>query len=574
VLVRLSSNRAEFKPITFQPGFNAIVAERAPDSTDQDSRNARGKSTLLSILDYVLGGTFDKKLQPLADDGWEFTLELQLFGGAVIATRALAGGNKLSVIGMGAAKEIIAPYLVEGQIGVEDWKDLLGLGLFRLEPLAEKVSGGISVRTLLSYVIRTDAPKDPLKVISVQSATSSREHIAFLLDLDWNVILDLANVDKSLKQLKTITAAARDGLVSTLRPESDLALERAALLTEVEEWESRIQGFRVLEDPNSLVQRADELTAEISVLRDEAVVDGRMRALYVSSLSEDANDAQSVVDIEGLFAAAGAVLANGFTKQMHDVAAFHANLLTNRRAFLRDEIENLDERIRVRKADLSRLDEQRVGALRTLDAGGALEELNELRNELASVQARIAAVDLQIEQARELVTTREELKLQQSTLRKGATEQLASSRQKLDHVGAQFSQKMRRLYGKDAALTVEVDNAGYKFTVSVPGSGSSGVDRMKLFCFDLTLLEEGAVSARHPDFLVHDSVVFDGVDPRQLAKALRFAQDMVQTTGGQYICTINSNDIPQDVIEEEWFNDGIVRSILDTEVGGLVGREF
>lgn len=574
MLVSLSANRAEFRPITFQPGFNSVVAERAPDSTDQDSRNARGKSTLLSILNYVLGGTFDKKMQPLADDGWEFTLELELFGGTIRATRALAAGKKLSVAGTGAATEIIAPYLVEGQIGVEDWKDLLGLGLFRLEPSEEKISGGISVRTLLSYVIRTDAPKDPLKVISVQSATSSREHIAFLLDLDWNVILDLANVEKGLKQLKTITAAARDGLVTTLRPESDLALERAALLNEVEEWESRIQGFRVLEDPNSLVQRADELTAEISLLRDEAVVDGRMRALYVSSLADDANDVASTVDIEGLFTAAGAVLADGFTKQMRDVAAFHANLLTNRRAFLRDEIENLDARIRARKADLSRLDEQRAGALRTLDAGGALEELNELRNELASVQARIAAVDLQIQQARELVTTREDLKLQQSTLRKGATEQLANSRQKLDHVGAQFSQKMRRLYGKDAALTVEVDNAGYKFTVSVPGSGSSGVDRMKLFCFDLTLLEEGAVSARHPDFLVHDSVVFDGVDPRQLANALRFAQEMVQTTGGQYICTINSNDIPEDVLGEEWYKNGIVRSILDTEVGGLLGREF
>ena len=78
MLIRLSANRAEFKPVVFKPGFNAIVAERAPDSTDQDSRNARGKSTLLSILNYVLGGSFDKKMQTLADEQWEFTLELQL----------------------------------------------------------------------------------------------------------------------------------------------------------------------------------------------------------------------------------------------------------------------------------------------------------------------------------------------------------------------------------------------------------------------------------------------------------------------------------------------------------------
>ncbi|MBT2501780.1 DUF2326 domain-containing protein [Curtobacterium sp. ISL-83] len=558
----------------FTPGFNAVVAERAPDSTDQDSRNARGKSTLLAILNFVLGGTFDKKMQLLADNGWEFTLELQLFGGTVSATRALAAGKKLHVTATGDAEAFIAPYLAEGQITVEEWKELLGLGLFRLEPSEEKVTGGISVRTLLSYVIRTEAPKDPLKIVAVQSATSSREHIAFLLDLDWTVVLDLANVDRGLQQLKTISAAARDGLVTTLRPESDLALERAALLNEVEEWEGRIEGFRILEDPNSLVQRADELTAQISVLRDEAVVDGRMRSLYVSSLADDTDAPATAVDVEVLFAAAGAVLADGFVRQMRDVAAFHASLLMNRRAFLHSEIDSLDGRIAVRKAELSRLDEQRAGTLRTLDAGGALDELNALRNELATVQAHLAAVDLQIEQARELVTTREDLKLQQSTLRKGASEQLAGSRQKLDHVGAQFSQKMHRLYGKDAALTVEVDNAGYKFTVTVPGSGSSGVDRMKLFCFDLTLLEEGAASARHPDFLVHDSVVFDGVDPRQLANALRSAQEMVQTTGGQYICTINSNDIPPDVLEEPWFKGGIVRSILDTEVGGLLGREF
>ena len=574
MLLRLSSNKADFKPIIFKPVFNAIVAERAPESTDQDSRNARGKSTLLAILNYVLGGTFDKKMQLLADNGWEFTLELLLFGGTVSATRTLAAGKKLHVTATGDAKAVIAPYLVEGKISVEEWKELLGLGLFRLEPSEEKVTGGISVRTLLSYVIRTEAPKDPLKIVAVQSATSSREHIAFLLDLDWTVVLDLANVDKGLQQLKTITAAARDGLVTTLRPESDLALERAALLNEVEEWERRIEGFRILEDPNSLVQRADELTAQISVLRDEAVVDGRMRSLYVSSLTDDTDAPATAVDVEALFAAAGAVLADGFVRQMRDVAAFHASLLTNRRAFLHSEIESLDDRIAARKSELSRLDEQRAGTLRTLDAGGALDELNALRNELATVQAHLAAVDLQIDQARELITTREDLKLQQSTLRKGASEHLAGSRQKLDHVSAQFSQKMHRLYGKDAALTVEVDNAGYKFTVTVPGSGSSGVDRMKLFCFDLTLLEEGAASARHPDFLVHDSVVFDGVDPRQLANALRFAQEMVQTTGGQYICTINSNDIPPDVLEEPWFKGGIARSILDTEVGGLLGTEF
>lgn len=575
MFIRLSTNRDEFRPIDFQPGFNAIIAERAEDSTQQDSRNARGKSTLLMLLNYVLAGNLHSSLRPLAEAGWEVTLKLEMFSGTVTVTRDLASGRKLTVQADGAARKVFAPYLIEGQLALDDWKELLGLSLFRLEPSVRDMSGGISVRTLLSYVIRTDTPKDPLKVIAQQGATSSREHVAFLLGLDWEVIHQLAGIKKGLGQLHAITAATREGLVATLRPEEELVLERATLLNEVEEWRRRISEFRILEDPNMLVARADELTAEIARLRDHAVVDRRMRELYVESLSDTQDDpSSSVLPVQALFDAAGAVLADGFRRQMDDVREFHASLLANRRTFLRSEIESLDRRIAERAAELTRLDAQRDGALRTLDAGGALDEWNALRAELGEAEGRLAALDLQIDQARELATRREELKLEQSTKRNEATRELASSRDKLDRIGDRFSQKMRRLYGKDAALTVSVDDSGYKFSIRAAGSGSTGVDRMTLFCFDLTMLEEGITTGHHPDFLVHDSTVFDGVDPRQRAGALQFARAMVQSTGGQYICTMNSNDVPEEVLEQAWFRAGVIRTILDTETGGLVGREF
>ena len=574
MFIRLSANRDEFKPIDFQPGFNAIIAERAQDSTDQDSRNARGKSTLLLFMNYVLAGNLHKSLRPLAEDGWEITLTLEMFGGTVAATRSLANGRKLTVRADGSAVAAIAPYLVEGQIALDDWKEVLGLALFRLEPVTREVTGGISVRTLLSYVIRTETPKDPLKVLSQQSATSSREHVAFLLGLDWVVIHELADIQKGLNQIKTITAASREGLVATLRPEGDLVMERAALINELEEWQQRISGFRILEDPNALVARADELTSAISRLRDSAVVDQRMRDLYVASLADPDGSSTTSVSVEALFDAAGAILADGFKRQINDVREFHAALLQNRRGFLRAEIEMLERRIAGRAAELTRLDEQRDNALRTLDAGGALDELNAMRAELSEIEGRLSALDLQIEQARELVARREVLKLEQSTRRSDATQELASSREKLDRIGDRFSHKMSRLYGKDAALTVSVDNSGYKFAIQATGAGSAGVDRMTLFCFDLTMLEEGIKTAHHPDFLVHDSSVFDGVDPRQRAGALEFAQAMVEATGGQYICTINSNDVPDDVLDQDWFRTGIVRTVLDTEPGGLIGREF
>ena len=514
MFIRLSANREEFKPIDFRPGFNAIVAERAADSSDQDSRNARGKSTLLMFVNYALAGTMNRSLQPLADDGWEISLTLEMFGGRVTATRALASGSKLGIVAEGPAQAVLQPYLIEGQIKLADWKDVLGLALFRLEPDEQSSAGNLSVRTLLSYVIRTDTPKDPLKILAQQSATSSRQHVAFLLGLDWNVVRQLADINKGLDQLKAITAATREGLVGSLRTEENLVLERAAIKNEVDEWEGRVSGFRILEDPNELVVRVDAFTSKISELRDEAVIDRRMHELYVASLKDSADETQAVPSVEELFSAAGAVFAEGFKRRMEEVKAFHAALLANRRTFLRMEIEQLDQRIVERTAELTLLDEQRDGALRTLDAGGALEELNSMRAELEEVRARMAAIDLQIEQARDIDARREELRLERSTRRAEATHALTNSRVKLDQVGDRFSQKMNRLYGKDAALTVSVDDSGFKFSLQVTSAGSTGVDRMTMFCFDLTMLEEGITTAHHPDFLVHDSSVFDGVDPR------------------------------------------------------------
>ncbi|WP_422117754.1 DUF2326 domain-containing protein [Brachybacterium sp. UNK5269] len=574
MFIRLSANRDEFQPINFRPGFNAVIAERAHDSTDQNSRNARGKSTMLMLMNYVLAGNLHSSLRPLADDGWEITLTLEMFGGTVAATRSLASGRRLSIRAEGSSRYVINPWLSEGQVTVDSWKALLGLALFGLEPAEGSEGGKLSVRTLLSYVIRTETPRDPLKVIAQQGATSSREHVAFLLGLDWEVVHELSAVKKSLEQLKVITAASQEGLVATLRPEEELVLERAALKNEADEWRQRISGFRILEDPNSLVARANQFTAQITRLRDEAVVDRRMLELYVSSLADAQTAGEDALPIEELFSAAGVVLADGFKRQVHEVREFHATLITNRRHFLHGEIEALNARIAARATELSRLDDQRDGALRALDAGGALEELDAMRAELSDIEARMAALDLQIEQARELVTLREELKLEQSTKRSEAVSQLTTSREKLDRVGDRFSHKMRQLYGRDAALTVAVDDGGYKFNIRASGSGSIGVNRMALFCFDLTMLEEGIASTYHPDFLVHDSVVFDGVDPRQRAGALQLAQTIVESTGGQYICTINSNDVPDEVLDQEWFKNGVIRTVLDTEVGGLVGRDF
>lgn len=572
---RLGANREEFRPITFGDGFNVIVAAQAPDAVETDSRNARGKTTTLHLINYLLGGNLPRQVKPLAEDGWAFTLALDLLGHQVEVTRALQGGTRLGIRFPEPLAHALRDYVQEGQIHVDDWKRLLGLSLFRLEPNDTEGLYALSPRVLLTYVVRIDAVKDPLRAFAQQPAWSARQHVAFLFGLEWQVVRRLQRINRDADTLAAVALATEELDLPSFRDESELVLERLEVQRDLDVARARAAAFRVLDDAATMVERADDLTSRMSPLRDQAVVDRRMETLYRDALADETeNGSRADVDVRQVYEAIGRVFEPEALRRLDEVQAFHERLMLNRRRFLRQELDAIESRTIERNDELNRLTATRQAIMDELQAGGALEELLALQSEVARLQAQMAQVEQSLRQVREVATAREELRVQKALERQHGQAQLTKSRAKLDRIAERFDAKLRRLYGVRGVLTAEVDDDGYQFKVRVTGGASSGVNRMQLLSFDLTLLEEGVESGHHPDFLIHDSSVFDGVDPRQTAAALELCFETVTNTGGQYICTMNSNDIPEEVAKSNWFQDGIVRTVLDTEEGGIIGVSF
>lgn len=67
---------------------------------------------------------------------------------------------------------------------------------------------------------------------------------------------------------------------------------------------------------------------------------------------------------------------------------------------------------------------------------------------------------------------------------------------------------------------------------------------MKILCYDLMLAELWSSRTPSPHMLIHDSLLFDGVDERQIALGLELAERKARECGFQYICTLNSDTIP------------------------------
>ena len=77
-------------------------------------------------------------------------------------------------------------------------------------------------------------------------------------------------------------------------------------------------------------------------------------------------------------------------------------------------------------------------------------------------------------------------------------------------------------------------------------------------------------------FLIHDSHLFEPVDGRQFAKALRIAADFAKETKIQYIVTLNSDELARAETESgEIFREFVIDPVLsDAPDGGLFGFRF
>lgn len=141
-----------------------------------------------------------------------------------------------------------------------------------------------------------------------------------------------------------------------------------------------------------------------------------------------------------------------------------------------------------------------------------------------------------------------------------------------------IAEAIAELYNdREGKFVVEATKNGPVFRINIAGDRGGGISNVEIFCFDLALLKIVSKRLGGPGFLVHDSHLFDGVDERQIAKALLLGQRATQNKGLQYITTMNSDVFDRLPLPEEVDRKQVVLSTRisdETETGGLFGFRF
>lgn len=211
-----------------------------------------------------------------------------------------------------------------------------------------------------------------------------------------------------------------------------------------------------------------------------------------------------------------------------------------------------------------------------LRSHGALEEHNQLQTRLTATRDLLQEVERALARLESREEGESQLKIDMEQHLRKFRHDHTDRREAWEPAVELFAAFTDQLYPEPGKLKIDVEDKGLAFDVEIGRAGSHGVSNMKILCYDLVLAALWAARSPSPGFLVHDSMVFDGVDERQRAKGLELAAAEARERGYQSILTLNSDEIPENDFSDDFkLNAFVCHELSDANPDeSLMGMTF
>lgn len=560
-LIKLYANHQSFREVNFNPtGLTLIVGSK---STRGSTYNGVGKSLIVELLHFCLGSKkndeFEKKIPQ-----WEFFLEFQIQGHNHVVSRNTSNQGVV--------------YLDHEEIKIAELNSWLESRLFAIP---EGIPG-LTYRSLIPKFLRRGLKQyvDP-RDTGDYSEYDKLVRNAFLLGIDVGLIAKKFTIRAEIAKLKQLRQNFRDDplLKEFYSGGRDADILLSYIDRRIEELTKKKDEFVVAENFYELQKNADALAALIEQEKNRIFMWHSATENISESMKEQPDI--SLARVNDLYGEILAAFREDAVKKLDAVTDFHKRMLTNRIARLSSEKLRLIELIRNSEKDLKKKQSDLDGMLKTLSHSQALDQYSALVSEIADLTAQAQkvkdykAIDVEYSnRAADLdVQLGEEVKNTNNYL-----EETKSFREKNFSL---FKAFVSEFYPNSPAGISFHNNEGnnqkrFDFEIRVENDSSDGINEVRIFCYDLTLL---ALHQNHAiNFIFHDGRLFANMDVRQRAKAFSLADRVVNELGAQYIATLNPDFISgmSDEFTEDEFERLIAKNIVlelrdDSPAGKLLG---
>ncbi len=577
----MSSSLPSFKTLRFGAGLNVVLAEKSEGATDRQTRNSSGKTSLISIVHFLLGANCPAasifKYESLLEQSFSLTFDLS--NQRMTTRRSGSDPNKIYVdanLSEWPEQPTVDSLTGDSWFTNKKWTAALAVSMFDVN---ESSKYSPSFRAMFPYFARVE-PEGGFQhaemYYSTQQPWNIQVNLSHLLGLDWKPSQALQELKDQEKTLKLLKRNSSQGVLGNLVGKAgELRTKLALAEKDLKRLEKELSEFQVLPEYRDLEKEASTIAIRQSDLANANTLDRqRIKAIEQQLQAEQPVQAD---DVMSMYEEASVILPDLVRKRIEDVQVFHDRVIKNRLLHLQREIQDAEQRIVIREAEAQGLDSRRREIMKVLSSHGAIDQMIKLEEERSRLFSFADELKKRLEVTKKLESTKTELTIERAQVKQRISIDHAEHDEVLRDAILIFEELSREISDHEGSLEVDVSDNGPTFRIKVEGGRSVGIRNMQIFCFDMMLSIIWAKRNLGPGFLIHDSHLFDGMDSRQVAKAIEIGEAKSREHNFQYIITMNSDQVPRNEFKSEFEFDRFVNPVQlsdKNETGGLFGMRI
>lgn len=545
----ISSPGKVIRDIEFHKGLNLIVDE-TPENTTGTGNNV-GKTTVLRLIDYCLGGDVDGIYRNPEDKHESYALVKDfLIGNNVIVTLIL-----MDDLDTPSKKVVIERDFKTGRSSLIR---INGKDVTRKDFVAELESAIFpevktetpSFRQIIAHNIRIDNLRleNTLKTLTMGK---NEEYEALYLFMFGCPNDSAARKTQLSQELDTEKKYKRR--MERNRSKNEYKAALSVIESDIEKLVERKDNLNINENLQLDIDNLNALRAQINKVTSRTSLLSLRRELINETVEsfDKQNFGEDVVQLEMIYKQASAYVPK-MQRTFKELVDFHNTMLENKKAFVAQELPSIQEEIESLSVELERLKEKETVMAEKVLKSDTYEELEVIIVQLSELSRRKGEFESyisQIELAEKAIKEKcEEMKkIDDGLFTADFAQRLETQRDKFNKI---FSEVSHEIYDEQYIISYEVDTQKgkqlYKFHITDVANFSSGKKQGEISCFDIAytvFADQESIPCLH--FILNDKKEL--VHGNQLNK---FAE-AVNKYNVQFVCSMLYDKLPPVLRKDE-----------------------
>lgn len=545
----ISSPGKVIRDIEFHKGLNLIVDE-TPENTTGTGNNV-GKTTVLRLIDYCLGGDVDGIYRNPEDKHESYALVKDfLTGNNVIVTLILVDDLDTPSIKVEIERDF--------KTGRSSLIRINGKDVTRKDFVAELESAIFpevkaetpSFRQIIAHNIRIDNLRleNTLKTLTMGK---NEEYEALYLFMFGCPNDSAARKTQLAQELDTEKKYKRR--MERNRSKNEYKAALSVIESDIEKLVERKDNLNINENLQLDIDSLNTLRAEINKVTSRTSLLSLRRELINETVEsfDKQNFGEDVVQLEVIYKQASAYVPK-MQRTFKELVDFHNTMLENKKAFVAQELPSIQEEIESLSVELERLQEKETVMAEKVLKSDTYEELESIIVQLSELSRRKGEFESyvsQIESAEKAIKEKcEEMKkIDDGLFTEDFARRLEAQRDKFNKI---FSEVSREIYDEQYIISYDVYNQKgkqlYKFHITDVANFSSGKKQGEISCFDIAytvFADQESIPCLH--FILNDKKEL--VHGNQLNK---FAE-AVNKYNVQFVCSMLYDKLPPVLRKDE-----------------------